>query len=86
MLLNRYEQEFNKLPTSTLDYARLERRRLADESLYNTLVAKHQEAQLNEQATPGNVLIMNTANPSRKPSEPNRIMIIAMGLFIGLGL
>ncbi|MBK9282701.1 MAG: hypothetical protein IPM51_00060 [Sphingobacteriaceae bacterium] len=84
-VINRYEQDFNKLPTSTLDYARLERRRLADESLYNTLVAKHQEAQLNEQATPGNVLIMNTANPSRKPSEPNRIMIIAMGLFIGLG-
>jgi len=84
-VIKSYEQEFNKLPASTLDFARLERRRLADESLYNTLVAKHQEAQLNEQATPGNVLIMNSADPSNKPSEPNRIMIIAMGLFIGLG-
>jgi len=84
-VINRYEQEFNKLPISTLDYARLERRRLAEESLYNTLTEKYQEAQLNEQATPGNVLIMNTANPSRNPSGPNRMMIILMGLFIGIG-
>ena len=84
-VINKYEQDFNKLPTSTLDYARLERRRLADESLFNTLTAKYQEAQLNEQATPGNVLIMNTAHPTRNPSGPNRVMIILMGLFIGVG-
>lgn len=84
-VLGNYENEFNKLPASTLEYARLERKRLAEENLYNTLVEKYQEAQLNEQAIPGNVLIMNTANPSRKPSEPNRIMIILMGLFLGLG-
>ncbi len=84
-VINSYEQEFNKMPTSTLEFARLERRRLAEESLYNTLVEKYQEAQLNEQATPGNVLIMNTAFASNKPAEPNRIFIIVLGLCIGLG-
>lgn len=84
-VINNYEQEFNKLPTSTLDYARLERRRLAEESLYNALTEKYQEAQLNEQATPGNVLVMNTAYPSEDPSGPNRKMIILIGLFIGIG-
>lgn len=84
-VMGSYEQEFNKLPASTLDYARLERKRLAEENLYNTLVEKYQEAQLNEQATPGNVLIMNNAFPSNKPAEPNRIFMIMMGLFIGLG-
>ncbi len=85
-VINSYEQEFNKMPVTTLEYARLERRRLAEENLYNTLVEKYQEAQLNEQAIPGNVLIMNTAFPSDEPSEPNRIMIIFMGFIIGLGV
>lgn len=85
-VINSYEQEFNKMPATTLEYARLERKRLAEENLYNTLVEKYQEAQLNEQATPGNVLIMNTAFPSDEPSEPNRLMIIFMGLVIGLGV
>lgn len=85
-VINSYESEFNKLPASTLEYARLERKRLAEENLYNTLVEKYQEAQLNEQATPGNVLLMNTAMPSNKPSAPNRLFIIIMGLVIGLGV
>lgn len=85
-VISSYEQEFNKMPATTLEYARLERKRLAEENLYNTLVEKYQEAQLNEQATPGNVLIMNTAFPSDEPSEPNRIMIILMGLVFGLGV
>ena len=56
-VINGYEEQFNRLPTSTLELARLERRRQADENLYNTLNEKYQEAQLNEQATPGNVII-----------------------------
>lgn len=85
-VINNYEQEFNKMPATTLEYARLERKRLAEENLYNTLVEKYQEAQLNEQATPGNVLIMNTAFPSDEPAEPNRLTIILMGLIFGLGV
>ena len=72
-VLNNYEAEFNQLPSSTLEFARLERQRLAEENLYNILNAKYQEAQLNEQATPGNVFILNKAYPSINPSKPNRI-------------
>jgi len=84
-VINTYEAGFNQLPSSTLEYARLERQRLAEESLYNTLNAKYQEALLNEQATPSNVLLLDEAYPSRTPSRPNRIKIIIMGLFVGLG-
>ncbi|NWF89809.1 MAG: polysaccharide biosynthesis tyrosine autokinase [Ignavibacteriaceae bacterium] len=84
-VLGSYESEFNQLPSSTLEFARLERQRMAEENLYNILNNKYQEAQLNEQATPGNVFILNKANPSTKPSKPNRSMIIIMGLFLGLG-
>jgi tyrosine-protein kinase Etk/Wzc len=84
-VINRYEAGFNQLPSSTLEFARLERQRLAEENLYNVLNAKYQEAQLNEQATPGNVHILSKAYPSSKPSKPNRILIMVMGLFVGLG-
>jgi polysaccharide biosynthesis transport protein len=84
-VINSYEGQFNQLPSSTLELARLERQRQAAENLYNTLNTKYQETQLNEQATPGNVLIMNTAYEPDSPSEPNRIKIIIMGLFAGIG-
>lgn len=84
-VLGNYESEFNQLPSSTLEFARLERQRMAEENLYNILNNKYQEAQLNEQATPGNVFILNKANPSGAPSKPNRSMIIIMGLILGLG-
>jgi polysaccharide biosynthesis transport protein len=84
-VLNNYEAQFSKLPSSTLEFARLERQRLAEENLYNILNNKFQEAQLNEQAIQGNVFILNRAYPSGAPSKPNRFMIIIMGLFFGFG-
>lgn len=84
-VLNSYESQFNRLPSSTLDFARLERQRLTEEKMYNILNGKFQEAQLNEQATPGNVFVLNKAYPPGNPSKPNRIMIIIMGLFLGFG-
>jgi polysaccharide biosynthesis transport protein len=83
-VLNSYEQQMNRLPARTLDLARLERRRQAAETLFTTLEEKYQEAQLNEQSTAGNVMIMNWANPPDAPSDPNRILIILMGLVGGV--
>ena len=84
-VINSYEQRFNQLPSSTLELARLERERQADENLYNILNEKYQEAQLNEQATLGNVIVLNKAYPSKNPAKPNRIMIIIIGLIFGIG-
>ena len=84
-VINGYEERFNQLPSSTLDLARLERRRQADEELYNVLNEKYQEAQLNEQSTLGNVTILNPAYPPNSPSKPNRIMIIILGAILGTG-
>ena len=84
-VINSYEQQFNQLPSSTLELARLERERQADENLYNILNEKYQEAQLNEQATLGNVILLNKAYPSKNPAKPNRVMIIILGLIFGIG-
>ncbi len=85
-VISSYDQKFNQLPARTLDLARLERQRQAAEKLYSAIDEKYQEALLNEQATPGNVLIMNSAEPPYAPSKPNRLLIIIMGLFGGVGL
>jgi capsular exopolysaccharide synthesis family protein len=85
-VLNSYEEKFNSLPGRTLDLARLERERAVFEKLYLILEEKYQEALLNEQAIPGNVMIMNRAYPSAYPSKPNRKFIMILGAIVGLGL
>lgn len=83
-VLGDYESQFEALPAKSLELARLERTRQSLEKLYLVLEDKYQEALLNEQSTPGNVLILNAARIPSSPSEPNRIKIILFGLFAGI--
>lgn len=85
-VLAEYEKDFSSLPKKTLDIARLERHRLSLEKLFIVLEDKYQEALLNEQSTPGNVLILNPARPKYSPERPNRIRIVLFGLIAGLGV
>jgi tyrosine-protein kinase Etk/Wzc len=84
-ILDDYEKNFNSLPTRAIDLARLERERLANEKLYLLIEEKYQEAQINEQATPGNVIIIDKARRAHKPAKPNRILIVLIGLILGGG-
>ncbi|MEI7811264.1 MAG: polysaccharide biosynthesis tyrosine autokinase [Ignavibacteria bacterium] len=86
MIVKGYERTFNALPTSIIEYARKERARAAVEKLYLLVEQKYQEAQINEQSQPGNVLIVDTARISEKPSKPNRNLIVIIGLVLGLGM
>ncbi len=81
-----YEKNFNELPKSTINYARLERERTAFEKLYQLVEEKYQEVLINEQSTPGNVLIIDVARRANAPSKPNRNLIVIVGLVLGLGL
>jgi tyrosine-protein kinase Etk/Wzc len=85
-VLSSYEEKFSNLPGRTLDLARLERERAVFEKLYLILEEKYQEALLNEQSIPGNVMIMNKAYPPNFPSKPNRKFIMLLGLIVGLGI
>ncbi len=80
-----YDRQFNQLPSKTLDLARLERNRMSLEKLYTVLEAKYQEALINENSTPGNVLIMSDARPPVGPAKPNRPLLAIMGLILGFG-
>lgn len=84
-IVSKYDRKFNELPSQTIDLARYQRELSAYEKLYLLVEEKYQEALINEQSTPGNVLIIDEARRPVLPSKPNRLLIVLVGLFLGLG-
>lgn len=85
-IIQGYEARFMKLPKNAIELARLKRNSEALESLYLLVEQRYQEALINEQSQPGNVLIIDEARISSKPSKPNRTLIILIGFLLGGGL
>lgn len=85
-IVQNYEAKFNQLPKTSIELARLERNREALEKLYTLLEEKYQEALINEQSQPGNVLIIDNATKPDLPAKPNRILIVLIGFVLGFGL
>ncbi|MBI2416411.1 MAG: hypothetical protein HYV28_00585, partial [Ignavibacteriales bacterium] len=83
-LIKNYEQKFNLLPKSSIEFARLQRNREAIEKLFLLVEEKYQESLINEQSQPGNVIIVDKAMVAIKPFKPNRFLIIGVGLVLGL--
>ncbi|MCW9095258.1 MAG: polysaccharide biosynthesis tyrosine autokinase, partial [Ignavibacteriaceae bacterium] len=81
-----YEARFMNLPKNAIELARLKRNSEALEKLYLMIEQRYQEALINEQSQPGNVLVIDNARVSSKPSKPNRTLIILIGLLLGGGL
>ena len=85
-IVKSYEKRFNQLPKRTIDLARLQREKTGYEKLYLLVEEKYQEALINEQSTPGNVLIIDQARVPKEPSKPNRKLIVLVGLVLGVSL
>jgi tyrosine-protein kinase Etk/Wzc len=85
-LVNKYEERFSRLPKTSLELARFQRNRESLEKLYTLVEERYQEALINEQSQPGNVLIIDDARIPLFPSKPNRPLIILIGIMIGFGL
>lgn len=85
-ILANYEKQFNQLPKSSIELARLQRNRESLEKLYLLVEQKYQESLINEQSTPGNVVIIDAAKISSYPAKPNRVLIILVGVVLGLGI
>lgn len=85
-IVNKYEERFNRLPKTSLDLARFQRNRESLEKLYTLVEERFQEAVINEQSQPGNVLIIDNARMPDSPAKPNRLLIVMVGLVIGFGL
>lgn len=86
VVVKRYDERFNRLPKTSIELARFQRNRESLEKLYTLVEERYQEALINEQSQPGNVLIIDNARTPDRPSKPNRFLIIIVGIFIGFGL
>lgn len=85
-VLGRYEIEFNKLPSQSIEFAKLERVRKSNEKLYLALEEKYQEATINERSRLGYASLLDPGIDSVGPVSPNKSLIMLTGVIIGLAL
>ncbi|MFC2093013.1 polysaccharide biosynthesis tyrosine autokinase [Bacteroidota bacterium] len=85
-MVRRYEMEFSRLPSESIELARLERDRTSTEKLYLILEEKYQEALINERARLGNATILDPGVENIGKVKPNRSLIMVIGSLIGLSL
>lgn len=85
-IVKKYESRFSLLPKSQIELAKLQRISESYEKLYLLVEEKFQEAIINEQSQPGNVIIVDQGRVSNSPSKPNRQLIMLVGLVLGLGI
>jgi tyrosine-protein kinase Etk/Wzc len=85
-IVSDYDKKMNLLPTSSIDLVRLEREQSAYEKLYTLVEERYQEAIINEQSVPGNVLIIDEGLIPTRPAKPNRLLIVIIGLVLGVGM
>ena len=85
-IVNSYEEKFNQLPKKSIELARLQRKSEALDKLYVLIEEKYQEALINEQSQPGNVLVIDKGRIPSKPAKPNRMLIVLIGIALGCGL
>jgi tyrosine-protein kinase Etk/Wzc len=77
-------REMEKLPASDMDYTRMEREVKADETIYNLLLQKDQEARIEENVDDSGIVIVDAARPSGRPVAPPKAKILALGLVLGV--
>jgi tyrosine-protein kinase Etk/Wzc len=86
--LNAYKQKFDarfsSMPASERENADLTRRAKVAEAIYTSMVNKAEELSVRRAGTTGNAHIVDQAVRPSLPIKPNRILVIAGG--IGLGL
>ncbi|MFH1196537.1 MAG: polysaccharide biosynthesis tyrosine autokinase [bacterium] len=85
-IVGEYSARFSRMPEKAIESAKLEREQAANEKLYLLVEERFQEAMINEQSTPGNVLLIDYARTPELPAKPNRIMIVLIGLVMGMGM
>jgi capsular exopolysaccharide synthesis family protein len=76
-------REMERLPADDMDYTRLAREVTANETIYNLLLEKDQEARIEENVNDIGIVVVDPARPSDQPVSPKKIRILAMGLLLG---
>ncbi len=85
-VIAQYEGQFERIPSKSVQLARLQRARLSNEKLYLMVEEKFNEANITEQSNVGYVEIIEPAAIPYKPSSPKVMINLALGVVFGLGL
>jgi len=85
-LVDRYNDEINKLPQKQLEFARLERDRSVLAEMFAFMRQKLEEAQIAVASETGTVRVIDTAIPPINRTSPKRKRDLMLGLILGVGL
>jgi len=84
--LKKYEGEFAKLPSESIELAKLQRETASSEKLYLILEEKYQEATINERARIANAVLLDPGIDNFGPVKPKKGIILLSGIIVGLAL
>ena len=88
--ITRYQTRLENTPQREQEFLELSRDYQTTKDYYQSLLKRHQEAQLAEdmeQRRKGEQFrILDAATPSTEPAAPNRLRLVMMGLGLALGL
>lgn len=81
-----YSARFSRLPAATLELARLERDKRANENIYTMLLETYEEARIAEARELGEVRVIDRAEKPLEPVSPNKTLNVIIGAILGLGV
>jgi capsular exopolysaccharide synthesis family protein len=83
-ILTDYERRFRRIPSQSIEFARLQRERLSTEKLYSIVEEKYNEAAITEKSEFGYVDIIDTAEVPEDPISPSMKKNILLGMVMGM--
>jgi len=85
-VIRQYEQQFNRIPQKSIQFARLQRARLSNEKLYLLVEEKFNEAAIKEKSEFGYIDIIDPAIVPAAPVSPKISLNLLLGAVLGLAL
>jgi capsular exopolysaccharide synthesis family protein len=84
--LTNAENKVLELGDNSVHFNVLSRKVASDLALYDAVINQVGETAISAQVTPEKIRIIRFASPPEKPVSPRKLLIYAMGMFVGLGL
>ena len=85
-VIRQYETQFDRIPQTSMELARLQRTRQSDEKLFLVLQEKYNEANITEQSNLGYIEIIEPAAIPFRPSSPKQLVNLLLGAIFGLAI
>ncbi|HTX98893.1 MAG TPA: polysaccharide biosynthesis tyrosine autokinase [Bacteroidota bacterium] len=85
-VIRQYEGQFDRIPQTSMELARLQRTRQSDEKLFLVLQEKYNEANITEQSNLGYIEIIEPASVPFRPSSPKQLVNLMLGAIFGLAI